>query len=133
MSTPGPNAQNPYAPPAARVQDVAETTGPGSLADRGTRLGAFIIDALILGLVEGPVLWFGIGRLMNLAAAGGTDFNDRLTLLRTFYVGNPGMPFTGLLFLLWAIITIVFVSRYGQSIGKRILGIKVVRTDGSKA
>jgi len=34
---------------------------------------------------------------------------------------------------IWAVITIVFVARYGQSIGKRICGIKVVRTDGSKA
>jgi len=132
MSTSGPNAQNPYAPPAARVQDVAETTGPGALADRGTRFGAFIIDDLILAVVLGPVLWFGFRRLMS-AAAAGTDLSDELTFLRTFSVGNPGAPYTGLLFLIWAIITIVFVAGNGQSIGKRTLGIKVVRTDGSKA
>jgi uncharacterized RDD family membrane protein YckC len=30
-------------------------------------------------------------------------------------------------------LTILFVSRNGQSIGKKLLGIKVVRSDGSKA
>jgi uncharacterized RDD family membrane protein YckC len=41
------------------------------------------------------------------------------------------LPVLGL--LVWGWLTVVFVSRYGQSVGKRIWGIKVVRSDGSPA
>ena len=57
MSTPTPNTQNPYAPPTARVEDVADASGPGELAGRGTRLGAILLDGLILGVAENP---FGV-------------------------------------------------------------------------
>jgi uncharacterized RDD family membrane protein YckC len=33
----------------------------------------------------------------------------------------------------WLVLTILFVSRNSQTIGKKMLGIKVVRTDGSRA
>jgi uncharacterized RDD family membrane protein YckC len=36
-------------------------------------------------------------------------------------------------FIAWIWLTILFVSRNGQSIGKKMLGIKVVRSDGSRA
>jgi uncharacterized RDD family membrane protein YckC len=132
MSTPGPNAQNPYAPPTARVQDVADSTGPGELAERGTRLGAFLIDSLILALVYLPALWSVIRRLAA-AAAAGHPITDPFEVSGMLISDNPGRPYTAVLFLIWAVITIVFVARNGQSIGKRILGIKVVRTDGRKA
>jgi uncharacterized RDD family membrane protein YckC len=35
--------------------------------------------------------------------------------------------------LIWNAITVVLVQRNGQTIGKKLLGIKVVRSDGSKA
>jgi uncharacterized RDD family membrane protein YckC len=131
MNTSGPN-QNPYAPPSAPVQDIAETSGPGELADRATRLGAFIIDGLILACVYGPALWSVIGRAAA-AAAAGSPITDPFAIYRMMFVGNPGLPYTLVLFLIWAVITILFVARNGQSIAKRILGIKVVRTDGRKA
>lgn len=130
MSTPTPNTQNPYAPPTARVEDVADASGPGELAGRGTRLGAILLDVLILGVAEGPAIFGGIRAM---AAGGATAMTDRMAVLRAIYLHNPYMPITGVLFCIWAVITIVFVARYGQSIGKRICGIKVVRTDGSKA
>ncbi|HWG31082.1 MAG TPA: RDD family protein [Steroidobacteraceae bacterium] len=134
MSTPTPNTQNPYAPPAARVEDVAEASGPGELAGRGTRFGAILLDALILGVAEGPAIFGGIKALAAGGAAGGAAaMTDRMAILSAMYLHNPYMPITGVLFCIWAIITIVFVARNGQSIGKRICGIKVVRTDGSKA
>ena len=130
MSTPTPNTQNPYAPPTARVEDVSDISGPGELAGRGIRLGAILLDALILGVAEGPAIFGGIKAM----AAGGTAaMTDRMAVLSAIYLHNPYMPITGVLFCIWAIITILFVARNGQSIGKRICGIKVVRTDGSKA
>jgi uncharacterized RDD family membrane protein YckC len=132
MNTPGPNAQNPYAPPTARVQDVGDSSGPGELAERSTRFGAFLLDALLLGIVETPALFATI-RVAIAAAQNGHPMTDPLQIYRVLLMGNAGLPYTGALFLIWAAITIIFVARHGQSIGKRIVGIKVVRTDGSKA
>jgi len=129
MSTPTPNTQNPYAPPTARVEDVADASGPGELAGRGTRLGAIILDILIGAVAEGPVI---VGAFKTLTG-GSVPLTDRAAILSAIYLHNPYMPITGVLVCIWAVITIVFVARYGQSIGKRICGIKVVRTDGSKA
>jgi uncharacterized RDD family membrane protein YckC len=46
-------------------------------------------------------------------------------------------PIAGLLafagFIVWVVFTIMYVARNGQTIAKKWLGIKVVRTDGSQA
>jgi len=44
-----------------------------------------------------------------------------------------GGLFTLLLAVPWLVLNILFVVRNGQTIGKKIVGIKVVRRDGSKA
>ena len=40
---------NPYAPPLASVRDIAERHAMNDPADRGTRLGATILDGIIFG------------------------------------------------------------------------------------
>jgi uncharacterized RDD family membrane protein YckC len=121
MSTP-----NPYAPPRAAVQDVADP-GPHDPAGRGTRLVAAILDGIVfaamvylpffIGLaVNGRPLVVGHGHVNAAALYGG---------------GTLLLPLAGL--VVWCWLTILFVARDGQSIGKKMLGIKVVRKDGSKA
>ena len=135
MSTPGPNAQNPYAPPSAPVQDLTDSSGPGELADRSTRFGAYLLDALLLCIVYAPAFVGALPRLRAAVIAAGRSPTsiDRMEIYRAYYVGNPYILYTTVLFLIWAVVTIVFVARYGQSIGKRVCGIKVVRTNGEKA
>jgi uncharacterized RDD family membrane protein YckC len=48
-------------------------------------------------------------------------------------VGGPGTTITVLALIVWSIVTTWLVATNGQSIGKRLVGIKVVRTDGSRA
>jgi uncharacterized RDD family membrane protein YckC len=48
-------------------------------------------------------------------------------------IAGAGLWLALLGFVAWVWLTILFVSRNGQSIGKKLLGIKVVRSDGSKA
>ena len=44
------------------------------------------------------------------------------------------LDFSGLIgFIAWAWITSLLVARYGQTMGKRVLEIKVARSDGSQA
>jgi len=119
MSTPNPNPQNPYAPPNAAVADVGSGTGPGELAERASRLGAVIIDILIVFVAYLPALIVGF-----------RHFDAQRGLLN--FVNN-GTYLTGCLLLVIAVITCVLVARNGQTIGKRMIGIKVVRSNGEKA
>lgn len=108
------NTHNPYAPPRANVQDVNDPTATEVPAERGTRLVATIVDGLIFAaMVYLPLLLsLGIGRRSS-AGIG-------IAIL---------LPLAGL--IIWAWLTIKYVNANGQSIGKKMLGIKVVRTDGS--
>jgi uncharacterized RDD family membrane protein YckC len=116
---------NPYAPPRAVVQDVIDHSATVP-AGRGERLGAAILDALILGvMVYGPLVVGGvIGGATSRAA---TDADGR----EAFALGALALALIG--FAVWAWLTIKFVLANGQSIGKKIVGIKVARSDGSDA
>lgn len=106
---------------------------PSTLAERGARLLAATIDELILLAISLPM---AIGSVPAVAAlvAGATDLESLGTMdvMRTM-VGGPGTTTTVLALLAWCVITAWLVAANGQSIGKRIVGIKVVRTDGSRA
>lgn len=126
MSEPLSDAHNPYAPPSAPVQDAAPAVSPGELAERSSRLGAYVVDALIWLVIEFPAIIVAIRHWSP-------TVQTRSQIYALFYRDNGAVPVSAVLFLIWAIITIVLVSRNGQSIGKRAVGIKVVRRDGSKA
>jgi uncharacterized RDD family membrane protein YckC len=117
------NTTNPYAPPQATVQDVTDPTA--TPAGRGTRLVAVILDGLIVAAMVYIPLIIGIamnGRPMVL--------NGHFNPMVISGIGS-WLPTIG--FIAWCWLTILFVSRNGQSIGKKMLGIKVVRSDGSRA
>jgi uncharacterized RDD family membrane protein YckC len=117
------NTTNPYAPPQATVQDVTDPTA--TPAGRGTRLVAVILDGLIVAAMVYIPLIIGIamnGRPMVL--------NGHFNPMVISGIGS-WLPTIG--FIAWCWLTILFVSRNGQSIGKKLLGIKVVRSDGSPA
>jgi uncharacterized RDD family membrane protein YckC len=71
------------------------------LADVGTRLMALIIDGFILGLITGVLLW------------GGRDIGG----VASFLIGVAYQ---------WYFLT----QRNGQTPGKQMMGIRVVRKDG---
>jgi uncharacterized RDD family membrane protein YckC len=118
------NASNPYRPPTATV---AETGTPGpALAGRGERLGAALLDGLIFAaMVYTPLLFAGLPAILTAITT------------RRPPVWVAGMAVAagvaGVMFIVWVVLTIIFVSRNGQTIAKKLIGIKVVRRDGSKA
>ena len=99
---------NPYAPPRASVRDIADLSVRFELADRGERLGAIILDGLIFALMVYVPLFVTAG-----------------------YFGLNLWAFAG--FIVCLVINYRLLSRNGQSIGKKLLNIKVVRPDGSRA
>lgn len=106
--------QNWYAAPQAAVADVGGLSAAdleARKASRGQRLGAAMLDGVILAV--GSVL----------AIVGGTAASK----------GDGGWVamLAGLLIMAGvAAVNCVLLHRNGQTIGKRVLGIKVVRTNG---
>jgi uncharacterized RDD family membrane protein YckC len=94
------------------------------LAGRLVRFLAAILDGIIAGMM------IYLPALIVLAATGGFEQSgdqfdpDLLTL--PIALGVIGA-------IAWAWITILLVARYGQTMGKRLLEIRVVRSDGSQA
>lgn len=114
---------NPYAPPQAVVLDVADPAAGILLADRSTRLGASLLDGLIVGVMVYLPLFAGAFIGGSAQAQGSDD------------AGNTGMGIALALalvgFAAWLWLTIKCLKADGQSIGKKACGIKMVRSDGS--
>src|SRR5687768_14350948 len=112
---------NPYAPPSADVHDVVPPLPTMVRAERLTRLGAAILDGIIaLVLIYLPML---------LTGALTTDNPEQLDPV----IVLVGASATLIGAIVWAVLSIRFVQANGQSIGKKIVGIKVVRSDGTRA
>lgn len=101
---------NPYSAPAASLADAPAV--PGTLVDasRWARLGAALIDGIIAFAVLGPLMYVTGGFVRNLPFA---------TLLAYHALG----------FVLYVALHGVFLKRNGQTIGKKLVGIRIVGLD----
>lgn len=112
---------NPYAAPAAPVADSAPRQL--ELAGRGMRLGAVIVDGLVYGVATMPMT------MAVLFVAGMANLKDTRNLgIAAGIAGGVGL----LLFLGAIVGNCVLLHRNGQTIAKKLLGIRVVRRDGSR-
>lgn len=109
------NSPNPYAPPRANVVDIAEEREDFELADASVRLGAYFIDWI---LTTGVTAILVVAVLLSIAGKPGAGIAWLAALV------TAGL-------LIW--FNVLYVVRNGQSIAKKWLGIKVVRSDGSPA
>lgn len=117
----GAPAANPYAAPAARVAQQFEASGEFNKASRGARLGAVLLDGLIASLCAIP-LYIDIFR----AASAGrpADFSSMFGF---------GTAVSVVALLALFAYTLLQLHRTGQTIAKKLIGIRIVRTDGSRA
>lgn len=110
---------NPYQRPQAVV---AEVNGTANQASRGARLGAALLDGLMLGFVIAPVMIFGgyFNSVMEAARAG-----EQVSLVTQLMWGALG-------------VAIAFAVQYfplkrsGQTWGKKIVGLKIVDMQGAQ-
>lgn len=115
--------KNPYAPPRARVRDVAAPKAELVLAERSARLGAAIVDGLIFSaMVYIPLL---IGTVISAAGGEGSDPSGTMVMI--------GVVLALVGFAVWAYLTLKQMSATGQSLAKKYFNIKVVVSDGSPA
>ena len=116
---------NPYAPPAAWVRDVSGPVEITTLAGRGGRFAASLLDNLFFGaLVYLPVV-------VAAALAGPEEQLDAGADLSAGALLSLLIAFAGFVLFCW--LNVSNMIRTGQSLGKKIIGIKVVRSDGSRA
>lgn len=111
---------NPYQAPSAHVEDMNDVEDM-ELAGRGTRLGAVMVDSLIFMV---PLL-FAIIPIMIFSKQGGPNAMGAGAII-AIAVGVLG-------FLAIFAVDLVMLHRTGQTIGKRLLNVKIVRTDGDRA
>ena len=114
---------NPYAAPAAVVDDVRV----GDVLDlesrkssRGKRLGAALLDGLINLVWIVPIFW---GFMLGVKSKHGFEMSAFIGIL--FTVGT-------LLLLAMFVVNCVLIHRHGQTIGKRILDMSMVRSNGDR-
>jgi uncharacterized RDD family membrane protein YckC len=108
-----------YRPPEAVL--AATPKPPLEPASRGARLGAKLLDGLLLGAVG--VTTGGIPATVLLM---GRPWNRFLAEV----AGGCGLSLGLVALVVW---NCVWLDRYGQTIGKRILGIRIVRSNGEPA
>jgi uncharacterized RDD family membrane protein YckC len=127
------SSNNSYAPPKSVVADVAAADAGAEKASRGSRLGATLIDGLILSIPFGPSYVIALPAVMSHAKGVSPGTMAPFTFWAAI-AGTGGWFYFGVLVAVCTLtITAVLVHRNGQTIGKKLLGIKVVRTDGSRA
>jgi uncharacterized RDD family membrane protein YckC len=119
-----PDAENPYAPP---ISDVNAGTVPapveGQLAGRVTRFVAQLVDGLLYLVAVVPAL---------IASFQSGAFREGSTsaIFRTFVSGGLGL-ISGVAWLGLIVFQAYLIATTGQSIGKRLFKIKIVKVDGA--
>ena len=111
--------QNPYRGPDAAV---AEFSSGDELAGRGARLGAAIIDGIIMLVVVLPVMYMG-GYMQ--AATAAAQAGQQMPLGTTLMWAVIG-------FVIFAVIQAFPLNATGQTWGKKALKIKIVDLAGDK-
>ncbi len=105
---------NPYAAPVARLADAP--TQILHLASRGSRFGAWLLDVFSVSILAIAAAIF-----MPLFSRGNASEMPQ---------GFVAMMVLGGLGLL--VLNVVLLHKNGQTIGKRLVGIKVIQIDGSR-
>jgi uncharacterized RDD family membrane protein YckC len=120
---------NNYAPPQSVVADISASDVPFEKATRLSRLGATLLDGLIFSIPLAPSYVSAFSAMLHTHAQAFNYFSFWAAMAAAgiaFYVGM-------LIVLLLIVVTTVLVYRNGQTIGKKLVGIKVARNDGSRA
>jgi uncharacterized RDD family membrane protein YckC len=109
---------NPYAAGVQPVHDQVQ--GELALASLWSRFFAAMIDGILMAVltIVPAMMFFGGFQAYGEAMQGG--FLVKLTVLAISYAA-------------YLLVNGYFLEQNGQSIGKKALGIKIVRSDGSKA
>ncbi len=109
--------RTPESDPTLETDSTLETGS--TLASRGSRFGASLLDGIFMALISVPVIYFiEQSNMLNEISPDSFLFNVTLSV-------------TGI--MLFFVLNFKFLKDNGQTIGKKIVGIKVVDLNGDKA
>lgn len=114
---------NPYAAPEAQLDDIRawdQQNLEERKATRGRRLGAVLLDSLFALLCVVPML---IGAAMGSGVMRGNKPAGPMMAVMLLGV---------LALIALVVVNLVLVHRSGQTLGKRVLDIQIVRTSGER-
>lgn len=107
-----------YAPPRAQVEDIRDASAGTELATRWQRFWAFLIDALL-----GAALVVGASMLAPwLPWADVESGSWQPTVMETLFGFGS-----------YCILHAWLLATRGQTVGKAVLGVRIVRSDGGRA
>jgi uncharacterized RDD family membrane protein YckC len=110
------NSPNPYAPPKAPVADAEDLDiGHTVLATRGQRLGAVMLDGII-------ALTWTVPLIVYLGIWDYAFHHEPVPYARSALLTVLG-------FLLFTLVNCWFLHANGQTIGKKLVGIRIARLD----
>ncbi len=111
---------SPFAPPKADLEGGAVVATNQTLASRGTRFVAVLLDGL-LSLPAAIPLWIGMYMNASATQSGGTAPGSASIL----------MGLGSLVLLVFFVFQIYLLATKGQTIGKKWMKIRIVKLDGS--
>lgn len=119
------SGENPYSAretqPQGSESSQPEPVGGDNMAGLGARFFAHMVDMLLY--LAGPVASVAAG----LSMSGKNKAEEANVIAMTIVLGGIALA------LVVIVINVVLLTVSGQSIGKRLLGIRIVRMDGSRA
>lgn len=117
---------NPAAADAATPPAAESFSEEPRLAGRGTRLGAILLDQLFAFILALPGLWMLFQPFIQ-------DIKNGQTIEPEQLAGQLGtaLPILIIPLLAFVVVQVVLLVKNGQTIGKKLLGIKIVKLDGS--
>jgi len=105
------NEQNPYAAPTSNLQTESDSNKHIELATRGARFGGAVIDAIISILVTFPLIYItGFWESMMTGAG---------SIVQTIMLGVLAL-------VMYFVIHGYFLARDGQTVGKKLVGTRIV-------
>jgi uncharacterized RDD family membrane protein YckC len=116
---------NPFAPPLADVADVAPASASYVLASRWSRLAAVLLDSAFFLLVAFALVALMVPGIFTLGWLALTQYAI-IKGLGWLYA----LLFAG--FIALASVHVVLLWQGGQTIGKRIVGVRIVRSNGDR-
>jgi len=122
------NEYQDFRPPLAPLTDAPAE--PLELAGRGTRLGAKIVDGLTILLV---LLVGAIGAAIGIPLFTALHGSGPVQFLGVTIAALLGGLFGFLTMLALIVWNCIWLQRYGQTLGKRALRIRIVRSSGERA
>ncbi len=121
------NSDNPYAAPDTIVMDMSTYADKEmELAPRSSRLYAYLIDSFMYFIPVLPILTIILENESLLSETAQPDVEMSLSFIIILIISIVAI-------IAIFILNLMYLYQNGQTIGKKILNIKIVRTDYSRA